>query len=99
MTERTIDVRGIPVLYEEIGEGRPVLVVHGFSLEHRVVIANYEPVFANRSGYRRIYLDMPGHGRTPAPDWLETEDQVLEVLTEFVEAVAPGERLVLIGQS
>ncbi len=42
---------------------------------------------------------MPGHGRTPAPDWLETEDQMLEVLTEFVDAVAPGQRLVLIGES
>jgi pimeloyl-ACP methyl ester carboxylesterase len=99
MTERTIDVRGIPVLFEEVGEGRPVMVVHGFSLEHRVVMPNYEPVFEKRSGYRRIYLDMPGHGRTPAPDWLESEDQVFEVLTEFADAVAPGERLVLIGES
>ena len=99
MTERTTDVRGIPVFHEEIGDGRPVVVVHGFSLEHRVVMPNYEPVFEKRSGYRRIYLDMPGHGRTPAPDWLATEDQVLEVLTEFVDAVAPGERLILVGQS
>ena len=99
MTERTTDVRGIPVFYEEIGEGRPVVVVHGFSLEHRIVMPTYEPVFEKQSGYRRIYVDMPGHGRTPAPGWLETEDQVLEVLTEFGDAVAPGERLILIGQS
>jgi pimeloyl-ACP methyl ester carboxylesterase len=99
MTERTAEIRGIPIHYEEFGEGRPVVVVHGLTLEHRIVARNYEPVFGARSGWRRVYVDMPGHGRTPAPDWLETEDQVLEVLSDFVEAVAPRERLVLIGQS
>lgn len=100
MTERSADIRGIRIHYEEIGDGRPAVVVHGFSLEHRNVTRTYEPMFADRSeDWRRIYPDMPGHGRTPAPDWLGTEDQVLEVLTEFVDALVPGERLVLIGES
>ena len=99
MTERTAKIRDIPIRYQEFGEGRPVVIVHGLTLEHRVVMHHYEPIFQDRSGWRRIYPDMPGHGRTPAPDWLETEEQMLEVLGEFVDAVAPAERLALIGES
>lgn len=94
-----VEVRGIPIHHEEFGDGRPVIVLHGFGLEHRNVTRVYEPIFADRSGWRRIYPDMPGHGRTPAPDWLDTEDQMLEVLTEFVDAVAADQALVLVGQS
>jgi pimeloyl-ACP methyl ester carboxylesterase len=92
-------VRGIPVNYEEFGEGRPVLLLHGFGLDHRFTVHHYEPLFVGRTGWRRIHADMPGMGRTPAPDWLVNEDQMLDVLLDFVEAVAPSERLVVIGSS
>jgi pimeloyl-ACP methyl ester carboxylesterase len=95
-------VRDIPIHYEEVGEGTPVVVLHGLSLEHRLEIATFEPIFSERSdthGWRRIYPDMPGHGATPAPDWLDSDDQVLEILRAFVDLVAPGERLVVIGAS
>lgn len=102
MTDRTVTVRGIPFHYEEVGSGQTVVAIHGLTLDRHVEMAALEPIFSARSdapGWRRIYPDMPGHGRTPAADWLETEDQMLEVLTEFVDAVAPRERLLLIGIS
>jgi pimeloyl-ACP methyl ester carboxylesterase len=92
-------VRGIPVNYEEFGEGRTVVLLHGFGLDHRFTVHHYEPLFEDRPGWRRIHPDMPGMGRTPAPDWLVSEDQMLDVLLDFVEAVAPGEPLVVIGSS
>jgi pimeloyl-ACP methyl ester carboxylesterase len=42
---------------------------------------------------------MPGHGATPAPDWLASEDEMLDVLEGFVDAVAGGARLVVVGTS
>ena len=100
---RTATVRGIPMQYDERGEGRPVLVIHGFGLDRHVSAHALEPIFAARpgagAGWRRIYLDMPGHGGTPGPAWLTSEDEMLQVLEEFADAVAAGERLVVIGSS
>jgi pimeloyl-ACP methyl ester carboxylesterase len=30
----TATVQDIPIHYEEIGEGRPIVLLHGFSMEH-----------------------------------------------------------------
>ena len=92
-------IRGTPVNFEERGTGRPVLLVPGLGLDHRITIHHYEPLFAKRPGWRRIHVDLPGVGGTPGPDWLTSDDQMLEVLVDFADAVAPNERLVLIGSS
>jgi pimeloyl-ACP methyl ester carboxylesterase len=97
--DATAIVRDIPIHYEEHGEGRAVMLLHGFGIDHRFMTQVHEATFAGRQGWRRIYPDMPGHGPTPGPEWLATEDQMLEVLVGFADAVAGGERLVLIGSS
>jgi len=103
VTVKTATVRDIPIQYEEIGQGRPIVLLHGYSMEHRIMTHAYEPIFAARpgagAGWRRIYPDMPGHGATPAPDWLDSEDEVLDVLVDFVDALTGGERLVVVGSS
>jgi pimeloyl-ACP methyl ester carboxylesterase len=58
-----------------------------------------EPHFAERHGWRRIYLDLPGHGRTPAPEGIVSNDQVLDLLEEFIDRVIPGERFLVAGLS
>ena len=92
-------VRDIPVYYEEIGAGRPLLMLHGLHTDHREMIYNMEPLFEQRRGWRRIYPDLPGRGKTPGADWISSEDQMLEVTLEFLDAVAPGERFALAGNS
>ncbi len=32
-----------------------------FGLDHSSVVAAFEPVFAGRPGWRRIYVDLPDH--------------------------------------
>jgi pimeloyl-ACP methyl ester carboxylesterase len=56
------------VHYAEQGAGRPVLLLHGAGVDHREPEACFEPVFRGVAGYRRIYPDLPGMGRTVAPD-------------------------------
>jgi len=94
-----IRVRDVVFNYEDVGLGRPLLVLHGWPLDHRHVAADMEPLFAERSGWRRIYPDLPGFGRTAAPEWLASHDQMLDLVGEFLDAVAPGERFALAGTS
>lgn len=94
-----VQVRDIPIRVTEIGDGRPVLMLHGWPGNHRFMVHHYEPIFAPRAGWRRIYPDLPGMGRTPAPDWLSSQDDMLEVVSDLADAVAPDEPLTVIGAS
>jgi len=94
-----IRVREAVVHYVERGAGRPVLVLHGAGVDHREVEAGFEPVLDGVPGLRRIYPDLPGMGRTIAPDAMRSADDVLETLLGFTEAVCGGESLLLIGHS
>ena len=57
-------VNGIPVHYSQHAIGTPVLALHGGGVDHREIMGALEPLFADRPGYRRIYPDLPGMGRT-----------------------------------
>lgn len=92
-------VRDADFVYEDVGSGKPLLVLHGWPLDHRHVAADMEPVFAERDGWRRIYPDLPGFGKTSAPDWLARHDEMIELIGEFIDALAPGERFVVAGTS
>ena len=59
----------------------------------------FEPIFERRQRWRRIYPDLPGMGKTQGPEWLVTQDQVLDVLTDFIERVIPRERFAVAGFS
>jgi len=63
------------------------------------MVVDMEPLFAERSGWRRIYPDMPGMGKTRASDSVSCLDDVLDILCEFIDAVAPGQRFTVAGNS
>ncbi|MCL2703052.1 MAG: alpha/beta hydrolase [Defluviitaleaceae bacterium] len=92
-------IRDIPVHYVEYGEGRPVICVHGWPVDHRLMSGCLEPVFNQMKGYRRIYLDLPGMGQTPAAPWIHNSDNMLEVLIEFINTVIGGGSFLLAGES
>ncbi len=94
-----VEIQGIPIAVESHGEGRPILLIHGWSADRRYMVADMEPVLSAVSGWRRIYLDLPGHGATPAPDWLGTQDQMLAILSELVDVVFPDGRFAVAGNS
>ena len=92
-------VRGIPVAYEEVGSGRPLLMLHGRPGDHRLMSHNLEPILEARRGWRRLYPDLPGMGRTPAADWIHSQDEILDVVLGFLDSVAPRERFALAAAS
>ena len=91
-------VLGTTAHYQDIGHGRPVVHLHGWPGEHGQMLQMMEPLFARRQGWRRIYLDLPGMGETPGPDWLTTHDQMLDFVAEFIES-GTDEMPLLVGHS
>jgi pimeloyl-ACP methyl ester carboxylesterase len=79
------NLKGISIHYETRGKGRPFLMLHGSPSDHARAMAQVEPAFRSRTGWRRIYPDLPGHGRTPGADRIHDMDDYLEVLLELVD--------------
>jgi pimeloyl-ACP methyl ester carboxylesterase len=92
-------VNGIPVHYAQHGTGTPFLALHGGEVDHREITGALEPVFAERPGYRRIYPDLPGMGRTPAPETIDSTDAVLDTLLGLVDDVIGEEAFLVVGHS
>ncbi len=93
------DVGDIAVHYAEIGDGTPVLVLHGAGVDHRETVACFEPALSASGGYRRIYPDLPAMGQTPAPATLVSADDVLDVLVGFADEIVGQEPVLLVGHS
>ena len=94
-----IRVGDVAVHYVEHGSGRAVLVFHGAGVDHREAEACFEVILDGAPGLRRIYPDLPGMGRTPAPETLRSADDVLDTLTAFADQVTGGTGCLLIGHS
>jgi pimeloyl-ACP methyl ester carboxylesterase len=92
-------LRDTTMFYEEVGVGRPLVALHGWPLDHRHIANDLEPLFTNRGGWRRLYPDLPGMGSTRAADWITNQDQVLDLVIDFIDTVAPQERFVVAGAS
>ena len=76
----TAIIKDIPFNYEEYGTGKPVLCIHGYLVDHRMMKNCFEPVFKLLKNYRRIYIDLPGIGRTPAANYIKTAYDTLKLL-------------------
>jgi pimeloyl-ACP methyl ester carboxylesterase len=63
------------------------------------MMADLEPNFDESSSWQRIYFDLPGHGTTIAPDWLNNQTQMFEILTKFIEQVIGDQKFCVIGNS
>jgi pimeloyl-ACP methyl ester carboxylesterase len=93
------NLNGIPVHYAQHGSGTPVLALHGAGVDHREIMGALEPLFTDRPGYRRLYPDLPGMGRTPAPDTIDSTDAVLDLLLGLVDAVIGEQAFLVVGHS
>jgi pimeloyl-ACP methyl ester carboxylesterase len=80
------------------GAGIPVLALHGWTPHHRLMTGCLEPVFADLPGYRRLYPDLPGMGRSPAGS-IDSSDGIMAAVEEFIDAEIGEEPFILIGES
>lgn len=80
------------------GTGAPVVMIHGFTVDHRIMLP-LEAVFDARRGWRRIYVDLPGFGATPRLPHPMTADAVAEAVMGFVGDHVGSEPFAIVGGS
>ncbi|MCT9934898.1 alpha/beta hydrolase [Planotetraspora sp. A-T 1434] len=89
----------VALSFVEEGAGTPVLALHGWTPDHRLMLGCLEPVFADRAGYRRLYPDLPGMGKSAAPPSITSSDDVLAAVHDFVDDAIGDTPFLLIGES
>jgi pimeloyl-ACP methyl ester carboxylesterase len=82
---------------DDFGLGTPVVCLPPFSLDRSVMAAALEPVLARRADLRRIYVDLPGHGESPAGE--PTSEYVAGAVSSFLDAHLGGAPRLLAGWS
>lgn len=89
---------GVRLVGEEVGEGPPIVLLHGLTATRRYVLHG-SPALARR-GYRLISYDARGHGESsPAPEGGYGYPELTSDLGAVLDDRCPGERPVLCGHS
>jgi pimeloyl-ACP methyl ester carboxylesterase len=65
------------------GHGAPVLLLSWFGLDRAAMATAFEPVFDDARDWRRVYVNLPGVGQTPAG--LGHADDVVDALVDYID--------------
>ncbi len=77
---------GAELVFDEKGEGPPVVALHGAYSTRHEIRSVLEPSLATLDSHRRLYPDLPGMGDTQPHDSVRTSNDVVDLLDEFVHA-------------
>jgi len=92
-----VDLPGAEAVnYVEIGEGEPIIFVHGIAGCWRNFLENL-PYFGRN--YRAIALDLPGFGDSPMPSWEITMANYGRLIHDFCERLGIDRVAALVGNS
>jgi pimeloyl-ACP methyl ester carboxylesterase len=91
-----IDLPGAEVNYAEIGEGEPILFVHGLAGCWQNWLENL-PHFGRT--HRAIALDLPGFGASPMPSWTIDMPAYGRLIHDFCERLGIDRVAALVGNS
>ncbi len=80
------------------GEGTPVIMLHGYALDHRVMLYAMEPILENKP-LKRIYIDLPGMGQTSHNGLIHNADELIESLVSEINRLVGNEPFLLSGMS
>lgn len=97
--EKKVTIHDVQMNYKVVGEGKPVIIIHGYVVDHVTMTSCLEPVFDRTEGYKRIYIDLPGMGKSESADWIINSDIMLDFVVEFINAIIPNHNFLLIGYS
>ena len=79
--------KNIKIHYQVIGSGKPIFMIHGLDCDLNLMKGCFEPIFKNKNGYKRIYIDLPGMGKSEALLEYASSDKILYILISFAENI------------
>jgi pimeloyl-ACP methyl ester carboxylesterase len=85
--------------YSIKGTGIPIVMFNGYTTDMRMMKGCMEPIFADKKGWKRIYLDEPGVGKTVIKENYQNHNDIFDIILEFIEEVIEKEKFVLAGYS
>ncbi|TCP64630.1 alpha/beta fold hydrolase [Baia soyae] len=93
-------IGNVKIPYHIYGSGRPVLIIHGLTLDHRSMTGFMEPIFSARNeSWKRIYIDLPGMGESEGYQEMNSSDEMLDVVLQFIDQIIHEESFLVAGQS
>lgn len=92
-------LNNVTLSYETHGEGKPILMLHGYTVDRGIMLGCMEPLFQDGCEYRRIYPDLPGMGKTKGESWITNSDQMLDIVINFIDKVIGDETFLIAGES
>jgi pimeloyl-ACP methyl ester carboxylesterase len=84
------------VFAQILGEGRPLIAIHGFGVDHRILLPLEDMV--GDAGWRRCYIDLPWAAAAAPSRAASSEDIAVELVEAIVDLVG-AEPFAIIGNS
>jgi pimeloyl-ACP methyl ester carboxylesterase len=93
---KTVKIQGLPIAYEDLGEGKAIVFVHGAC--ENSLFWNHQKILSDR--FRIVALDLPGHGESvPSIDAQQISiKRYSDIVSDFIEEICP-EKAVIVGHS
>lgn len=85
--------------YQVYGEGFPLIILHAMGTDHRSMKGWLEPVFEDIVGFQRVYVDLPAHGKSEIDESVNSTDELLENLLDFIDEAFGEIEFSLVGAS
>ena len=95
MEEKTITIAGVPLYYRIIGQGKTVMLIHGFAEEGSIWQNQLDVLKKN---YRLIIPDLPGSGRSGIQKDMSM-DGLADSMHEILKKEASNSKTIMIGHS
>lgn len=86
------------MFFKKCGSGIPFLFIHGWAIDHTYLENAFEPVFKNIEGFERIYVDLPGMGRSSLGN-VKNGDDMVSILINFMRERYCGKKFYICGNS
>jgi pimeloyl-ACP methyl ester carboxylesterase len=87
------------IAYEVESSGFPLLILHSMGTDHRSMKSWIEPIFNGLDGFKRIYIDLPAHGRSTIDESFSSSDDAVMNILDFIDQTIPNQDFSLIGFS
>jgi pimeloyl-ACP methyl ester carboxylesterase len=82
-TAKQLLAGSVPLTYLELGEGAPILVLHGAG-----GLPENAPFFGRLAEHGRVLAPThPGFGRSELPDWIDSVDDLAYIYLDLLEAL------------